>query len=53
MWENFRNAFNETRAVDISWLEGEGNIAEQARPQKGELGASASAPDYLNSHWVS
>ena len=53
MWENFRNALNETRAVDISRLEGEGNIAQPARPKKGELGASASAPDYLNSHWVS
>ena len=43
----------ETRAVDISWLEGEGNIAQPARPKKGELGALGSAPDYLNSHWVS
>ena len=51
MWENFRNALNETRAVDISWLEGEGNIAEQARPKKRELGASASAPDSLNPYY--
>ena len=48
MWENFRNALNETRAVDISWLEGEGNIAEPARPKKRELRASVPAPDYLN-----
>ena len=25
MWENFRNAFNETRGVGISWL-GQGNM---------------------------
>ena len=47
MWENFRNAFiAETRAVDISWLKGEGNVAQPVRPKRGELGASASAPDY-------
>ena len=47
MWENFRNAFNaETRAVDISWLKGEGNVAPQKKKKRGELGASASAPDY-------
>ena len=53
MWENFRNALNKMRVVDNSWLEGEGNIAQQGRPKMGARGASAPASDYLNSNNLS
>ena len=44
MWENFRNAFNETRAVDNSCSEGEGNIAQPARAKKGRARGLGTSP---------
>ena len=47
MWKNFRNAFNETCAVENSCSEGEENIAWPARPKKGKSRGFAHSPQTI------